>query len=187
MQKNLTTKKEIRTYYKNLRNQMEKRQAVALSKKICEKILQWDVYQKAEQIFAYYPLGNEVDLLAVVSHALWEKKRVSFPKTEERGLCFYQVNSLEEFVEGNFHVMEPVSENRSMPGKKSLFFVPGVVFDQGNNRMGFGKGYYDRYFAGKSEEIIRVGIAYEYQILEKIPTDCYDIPMQYLVTECGIR
>ena len=187
MQKNLTTKKEIRTYYKNLRNQMEKRQAVALSKKICEKILQWDVYQKAEQIFVYYPLGKEVDLLAVVSHALWEKKRVSFPKTEETGLCFYEVNSLEEFVEGNFHVMEPISENKVTPEEKCLCFVPGVVFDKEKNRMGFGKGYYDQYFAGRFEKIICVGIAYEYQILEKIPTDCYDIPMEYLVTENGIQ
>lgn len=94
---------------------------------------------------------------------------------------YFEVGDFSELEEGAFHVMEP-QESRPADWEDALVLVPGVAFDRKKNRMGYGKGYYDRYFAGKTD-CVRLGIAYELQVAEQLPTEENDLPMEYLVTE----
>ena len=144
------------------------------------------LFQEADIIFFYYPLGKEVDLLSAVQTALDMGKVVAFPKTEGDVIRFYPVESLEDFQEGCFRVQEPKSQRcftqKELQGKKLVIVTPGVAFDEKKNRMGYGRGYYDKYSA-ELPQATKVGVAYEIQILKELPVEKYDIPMDYLVTE----
>lgn len=181
----METKKELRTEYKKKRNEMSKEKKDALSAEICGHILGSGLYQQAETIFAYYPLGNEVSLLPVIDDALLSGKKIAFPKVEGEDIVFYQVEDLTELREGTFHVMEP-SGGLVTEEKDALALIPGVVFDMDGNRIGYGKGFYDRYL-GKFQELTTLGIAYEFQLVESFEADMRDKKMDYLVTELGIR
>ena len=155
---------QIRSSYKHQREAMSASLVCQLSSKICDQILAWELYQQADMIFFYYPLGNEVSLLSVMEHALQSGKRIALPKTSADRMDFYEVFDLHALQEGRFHVMEPESKEK-VPSDQlpELCFVPGVVFDQAGGRFGYGKGYYDRYFADR-DSVKLAGCAYECQI-----------------------
>lgn len=168
---------------------MAQEQVIAKSEQICDRILASVEYTAAETIFAYYPLGNEVDCLPVLKDALNIGKRVVLPRTgQDCQMDFYEIYSLNDVEEGNFHVMEPkVSCKRFLPdiNECSLALVPGVVFDYQGNRYGYGKGYYDRYFA-RFPQLKRVALAYTEQLSEE-PLECLetDVKMHAILTDTG--
>lgn len=205
------TKNNIRREFLQKRNRLTARQVEEWSRKICEHLLCREIFLKAETICFYYPLGNEVNLLRTAEEALRMGKQVAFPKTEGDRMWFCPVKNLSDFKEGNFHVMEPVG-GEQLVDNPILILVPGVVFDRRKNRMGYGKGFYDRYLAEISKEqynipegsrdrkralnaiqscenrnpVVTMGIAYECQLAETIPTEETDIPMDYILTEHGL-
>ena len=94
---------------------------------------------------------------------------------------YFEISSFSELEEGTFHVMEPV-EMHPVDWENALVLVPGVAFDRQCNRMGYGKGYYDRFFEGKPD-CVKLGVAYELQVSDQLPAEENDLPMEYLVTE----
>jgi len=143
----------------------------------------------------YYPLGNEVSLNETTHWLMDNEKPVFFPLSGKAGqMEFYGVNCLEDLHKGRFGVMEPDSdeEKRLIPEEildtRVLVLTPGVVFDKKGNRMGHGMGYYDRYFerlAGNiyKPEIIKIGIAYDFQLLEEIQAKPWDVKMDYMISD----
>lgn len=177
-------KKRIRQYYKNRRSALTAMQVREKSEQICRRLLASAWYREAEVLYFYYPLGNEVNLLQAAQAALDDGKIVAFPKTLQEGIAFYQVEDLTAFAEGAFHVMEPCSDRRLTEGAP-LILTPGVAFDKTGGRMGYGGGYYDRYGA-RCPGAVRIGIAYECQLAEKLPLEPHDIPMEAVITETNI-
>lgn len=181
-------KEQIRAVYRKRREALEGVQVTAWSKRICDILLEWELFRQARKLCFYYPLGKEADLLIAASQALDQGKQVYFPRTAGGVMDFWQVAGLADFKEGCFHVMEPVSEERldvSGEAEDVLILTPGVVFDHQKGRMGYGKGYYDRYFANVPGAV-KLGIAYQCQVTELIATDVWDVPMDYMITEEGI-
>lgn len=178
---------DIRKKYRKLRDSLTAQEVWQRSSVICEKLLDAAWYADAEKIYGYYPLGNEVDCLTFLKEALRDGKRVALPKTlPDCRMEFYEITSLSQVVEGRFHVMEPSVECPPMQnGGKTVVLVPGIVFDKSGNRYGYGKGYYDRYFA-RYPELRRMALAYEIQIAEQLVVKETDIPMERIYTECGI-
>lgn len=154
-----------------------------LSARICAVIQNSAEYQKAQTLCFYYPLGQEVNLSALAEECLRNGKSVAFPKVHGDDMAFYQVQSLTELRAGCFHVMEPTSEKR-VTWEQALVLTPGLVFDTQGSRIGYGKGYYDRYF-GQYPHLIRIGIAYASQIEAAIESEPQDIKMHEIVTENG--
>ena len=103
---------------------------------------------------------------------------------------FYSITNLDtDIMEGAFHIMEPIADEKRLiiPNtdleEATIVLVPGVVFDKKGSRYGYGRGFYDRYFAGKNA-ILKIGIAYEQQIFQKeLKTIATDIKMHRIVTE----
>lgn len=173
----------IRIKYRTLRDTMSMEEVQEKSKKICLQILQTDWYEKSAVLYGYYPLGNEVDCRLLLTEALRAKKRVALPKTEDGfRMEFYEITDIKQVRQGRFHVMEPVDECPLIREESAHVLVPGVVFDVQGNRMGYGKGYYDRYFA-RFLNLQRMALAYENQIEARLIAKKTDIPMHCIYTE----
>lgn len=179
-----TGKKELRRQFKEARDRMYSGQAAALSEMICGHVISSPAFVRAERVFAYYPLGNEVDVRDIVREAWRQGKQVAFPKVFGNEMSFFEIGDFQKLHPGTFGVMEP-EETCPADWSTGLMLVPGVAFDRGGNRMGFGKGYYDRYLA-RHPGCICLGMAYELQVADRIPTEETDVPLHCLVTEKGI-
>ena len=193
----LPERKSCRKFYKELRDNLSKEQVIAKSQAICNRVLESDEYKRAGTIFAYYPLGNEVNCIPVIEQAFADGKRIVLPRTgPDCKMDFYEIKSLYDVEEGQFHVMEPKMEcELFLPQQEDealltdgtceelLALVPGVVFDRFGNRYGYGKGYYDRYFF-RLPWLKRMGLAYSEQ-LSDVPLECLktDVKMQLIATE----
>lgn len=177
----MEAKQEIRNYLKTQRQSLTQEEVQEYSRRICNVLAEYPGFLQAETVYFYYPIGKEVNLLPLAEKALELGKKVGFPRTCKDTMEFYQVTSLTDFAEGAFHIMEPVGE-RLLTEAAPLVFVPGLGFDKRKNRMGYGRGFYDRYFA-RYPKCCKIGTAYGVQIAEQLPTDDYDVPMDEVVTE----
>jgi 5-formyltetrahydrofolate cyclo-ligase len=174
-------KKEIRQKNKRNRDYMTEEECCQRSIKICFNILSSKLYEEAEYVYGYYPLGNEVSLIPVMEDCLEQGKKLALPRVEGNHIDFYEITSLEQVKEGCFHVMEPITSVK-MQNERALVLTPGVAFDKNGNRIGYGKGYYDRYFSCYPG-LTRLGVSYYNQIEDGIPTEETDVRLQYLITE----
>lgn len=177
-------KQQIRAELKKKRDTLTRDETRQLSAGICDRIESQPWFLPSEVLYFYYPLGNEVNLLPLAEKALTLGKQIAFPRVSGMDMDFYQVSSLTEFEEGNFHVMEPIGA-KIIHRADALVLVPGLGFDSQGGRMGYGKGYYDRYFS-RFPECHKVGIAYAIQLVKKLPGDAHDVPMDEVITENGL-
>ena len=153
------------------------------------KLLSLPEYLSAKRVFVYFSVGREVKTQGIISHALAAGKTICVPHMREtRGLMDAAIiANLEDLVVGQFNLLtpNPATLNLLEPSELDLIIVPGVAFDKTGRRLGMGAGYYDRFLlrANKAELI---GAAWAAQILETVPTDEHDKPVNYLLTEEGI-
>ena len=142
-----------------------------------------DQYKKADKLFVYWSVGSEVDTHRIIEDALNRGKKVALPKcTDSQGnMQFYYINSLTDLTEGMYGVMEPIADVIADDyTAESLCLVPALSFDSDGYRLGYGKGYYDRFlsrFTGVS-----FGLCYEESLSDKLPRDIYDKKVDYIVT-----
>jgi len=154
------------------------------SKKIQKNLEKLSLYKKAKKVMIYYPLKGEVNLLDMVRKA---KKDFCFPKIEGKNLVPYLVEDLEkDFKKGKFGVKEPIEERckRIKEENLDLVIVPGLAFDYQKNRLGRGAGFYDRFL--KKVKKPKIGVAFNFQVLESLPYLSHDEKIDILVTETEI-
>ncbi|MEK7591783.1 MAG: 5-formyltetrahydrofolate cyclo-ligase [Patescibacteria group bacterium] len=151
--------------------------------KIHRALIQRDEWKKANTICISVSLPEEVDTKKIMSELFLEKKIVVVPKVlKERILELFQIKSADDLSVGKFGVLEPKSHCKAVDKKSvDLFIVPGIVFDRSGNRLGWGKGYYDRLLQGVS--VPKIALAYSFQIADEIPHDTHDIRMSAIITE----
>lgn len=145
-----------------------------------------DSFKISHRIALYSPIRGEVKTDSIFFKALELGKEVYFPKVSGSSLSFHRVFGLDELTPGKFGVPEPDSgAPRVQPGELDLLLLPGVAFDSAGSRLGYGKGFYDR-FAHSIPLQRRIGISYKFQLQKSIPTQCHDINVGTLVHEQGI-
>ena len=130
-----------------------------------------------------------MDCVPIIKKALQDGKRVAVPRIDKDGMEFYEIKDLAECVEGTFHIFEPTTNRLVKPEgtEKTFIVVPGLAYDYMKNRMGYGKGYYDRYFQKYGEEKFeRIAIAYDLQIVKEIPCEPTDVKVDQIITEYKI-
>ncbi|MBQ6441620.1 MAG: 5-formyltetrahydrofolate cyclo-ligase [Lachnospiraceae bacterium] len=180
-------KDRIRAEYKRRRASIPASLRREKSAQIVEHLAKSSLFRDYEKILCYAPLPEETDIMGVRNLCYETKKHIAFPKTCGDDLLFYELHPGNTLVEGTFHVMEPAppDDRRPVSWENALCLTPGVVFDRYGNRFGYGRGYYDRYFA-THPQLTRCGIAFSEQIsAERLPADKTDLPMQALLTEEG--
>ena len=163
---------------------LEKRRMVsnpATAALVCEKASRLDAFQRAENIFLYLATGSELCTTRLLSIARRMGKKILLPRVLDGEIMEAALLDGQGLREGAFHIWEPVGPSVT---NIDIAFVPGTVFDKNRNRIGYGKGYYDR-FLQKHSGIYKVGLAYDCQVVENITADPTDIPMDILLTEMG--
>lgn len=183
-----TEKQELRKHLKALRNRLSTAQVSWSSEKIAQHILACDAYKNAKLIMGYLAFGKELSVDKVLLQALADGKKVVVPfitsPTEMEAAVF---TGMENLCLDRFKI-RCVAEPAQLiePNAIDLVLVPGVAFGRDGSRMGMGAGYYDR-FLRRSPQAVIIGIAYAALMQEQLPTDEYDIPVHYLVSETGIE
>ena len=189
---------EIRKHKIEIRKQHLERRAkipaevrAVRDRKICNHILSSAAYRYADIILLYYPIKGEVDVLAVMEAAIASGKKVAFPRCceQDRSMTFHYVSSKEDFEKGAYGLREPFASLPSFDplteGEKNvLCVVPAVVYDRKGYRIGYGGGYYDRFFGVFKPASI--GVAYEEFIVKNVPHGRYDISVDVVASERGI-
>lgn len=176
----MQTKEKIRQMSKAARDAMTPRAIEEESACICKRIMDEEVFRQMERCMIYYPLGSEASLLPLTEQCFRLGKRVAFPRVTGESMEFVEITDLTEFAEGYFHVMEPTGMNIAA-WADALVLTPGIAFDRRGGRIGYGKGFYDRYFA-EYPKLIRMGVSLRTQIVEDVKADAYDKKMHYVVT-----
>ncbi len=183
------TADELRKKYQKIRDEIPAEDRAEYSQAIVDILIDnWDMIESTDDhVLMYYPKGSEVNLLPLASWLLKQRHELYFPVTGGKDIVFYRVDDLENgFKKGTFGVMEPVDRSHPYAGEDhSVSFTPGLVFDSDRaDRLGYGKGYYDRFFQ-KYNEVFRIGICYTACVVPKAPTHVGDIPMNHVCTEKG--
>ncbi len=155
------------------------------SGKICAHLRESEFFAAGTRVYGYFPLKEEADIRAALKELLANGCRLALPKVHGVQMYFVEVNDLDKDLrEGCFHVMEPVSE-QIVHWPDAVVLVPGVGFDRQGTRMGYGKGYYDRYFMKHPCRML-LGIAYEEQITEQLAAEPHDLRMDLICTQNGM-
>ncbi len=175
------TSELIRKRNRTKRDQIGACERKGKSELIAERILAGDI-SSCNDILCYYPLGSEPDLLGACRVFLEEGKRLYFPVTEKDGIHFYCVGDLKGFKRGVFNVMEPADRRYEYKRGKALSLTPGLAFDRDMNRIGYGGGYYDRFFS-LHPDIIRAGICFDELLERSIPHERWDMRMDLIITD----
>lgn len=146
-------------------------------------VIETHEYESACSVGLYHPLGSEVRTDVIVRSAREHGKKVSLPRTEGDMIRFYEYEEGDNLVEGRFGVMEPVPTR--LAGTLDLVVIPGVVFDTKGCRIGYGKGFYDRFLA-QGQASFFVGLAYSFQVIEELPRGRFDKKLIALATDESI-
>lgn len=184
-------KNDIRAQYREKRLQLSPDVKKSLDAAICRAFVALATYRFNDTLLAYYPLEHEIDCRPIIEDALARGKKVALPRcTEKNGIMeFHYVKSLDNIEKGIFGLMEPspILETYSWSEKSSaIMIVPGLVYDTTGCRIGYGKGYYDRYsgiYKG-----IKAGLCYSNFISPyRLPRGRFDMAVDFIVTEKGVR
>ena len=181
-------KNALRTEYKQIRAEMSDEERHARDGKICSTIISLASYRFADTILLYAPVGNEIDVTPVARHALEAGKRIAYPlcNVDDHTMVFKEIKSPEELINGSYSIPEPPEVAPTVTDlSSSLCLVPGLVFDKEGFRIGYGKGYYDRFLS--IYKSTKLGIVYSDFILEKVPRGRFDRQVDILITERGIK
>lgn len=178
-------KKEIRAKILKMRQALPKEEVREKSLRIMRRIEETETFKNADNLLAYIDFRGEVATRTLIEKA-WELgKKVYVPRVAGKEMEFYQIHSFEDLEKGAYGILEPKKEcpvYEAGEGQTTLAILPGSVFDKKKNRVGYGGGFYDRYFE-KRKDICRIAAAYEMQIVEEIETEEFDLPADYVTTE----
>ncbi len=144
---------------------------------ICKRISSLDEWMSAKTVLLYAPLPDEPDILCLIDYS----KTICFPRyNADRTYEAAAVNHLNDLVPGKFGILEPSDRcNKLKPTEINLTLVPGVAFDKDMNRLGRGRGFYDRWLMDLSSK--KIGVGFDHQLLEVVPTEPHDAKLDVIV------
>ena len=186
-------KRKLRRQILALRDAMPIEEREEKSSHILETLILMPLYKDSDTILIYVNRRSEVNTTDLVNKALADGKRVFAPKVSGETMEFYQITGMGDLQEGYKGIREPVSgrlfDMNSDTGH-TLMLMPGAVFDEKCRRIGYGKGFYDRYLERISETGISVhtlALCFECQVLPEIPAEKHDVRPQMILTENRLR
>lgn len=190
-------KRKIRQEFLKKRNNLSRDEIKSKSEKIEKELFSLPEFQRAKTVMFYVSFRSEVETEKMTRNALKLKKKIVIPVVHGEKIVVSEIKNLKkELTKGSFGIKEPKKEFRRRVNQKEidLVVVPGVVFDKRGGRLGYGRGYYDRFLRSKSirsrmsrsRQCVLIGLAFDLQIARKIPLVKEDMKVDKIVTESGI-
>lgn len=176
-------KSEIRTLMKEKRKSMTNQEVSRFSILAAQRFISSEIYKTANTVMLYFPLGNETDTSYILENIFKDGKRAVLPVSDiKTGKIVPSIIKKDtEMAEGAYGIKEPKNIISVNPEEIDTVIVPGIAFDKNGVRVGFGKGYYDRFLSGIKAK--KAGFCYHYQVTDKITADSFDINMDYIITD----
>lgn len=155
---------------------------------IINKFLDQGFIEKYDNIFCYVSFGSEIDNGKILSTILESGKNLYVPyiDTDSKQMCLCKINNLaDDLQRGHYGILEPKKNLRKPVNSDIIDCVisPGVAFTKKMERIGYGGGYYDRFYSSLKKIPFVVALAYDFQIVDSIPTESFDVPVDMIITE----
>lgn len=174
-------KLELRTEIRNRKRQFTAQQLHELSFAVIQRLLNHPRLREARTIMLYYSLTDEVDTHTIVDSLLLSGKTILLPRvTGDSTMELRRYTGPRDLAPGAYDIMEPTGEVFTDYDAVDLAIIPGMAFDANGNRMGRGKGYYDR-FLPRLKCAYKIGVCFPFQLVESIPCDEHDVKMNEVV------
>jgi 5-formyltetrahydrofolate cyclo-ligase len=168
-----------------MRNKLNPQDVAKKSKIIQEFVINTEEFQQAEVVGTYFAFGSEVTTELIIGRAKTLDKKIALPRVEEDKITFYELSSTKSLIKGKFGILEPPPYGHL--SEIDLLIVPGIAFDKKGNRLGYGKGFYDRLLLSGKRTTFSIGLAYSFQLVENLPYDLYDKRLDAIASEDGIH
>lgn len=178
-------KKQLRKKVFELGKSYTEKELAAKSEKIMNILERSDIFQKAKTIFIYHNLKGEVETTCFINK-WFSQKDFYLPVIVDDKIVFRKYISDDLLLQSEYGIQEPTGKDFTNNDNIDLIIVPGVAFDHQMNRMGRGKGYYDRFLSNLKSKT-KIGICFDFQFFDQIPTNENDIKMDYIITEMEMR
>lgn len=176
----------IRKQMKQLRADMTRTERFEKSMRIFEQLITVPEFKRADRIYTYVSMDNEIDTIMLIDYSLSLEKRVFVPRVSGRDMEFYEISDISELNPGYMGIYEPDINGKEPDYSRTGFMcMPGLAFDRSYNRIGYGGGFYDRYLSVENK-LYKAALAYEAQLLESIPAQDGDVRPDMIVTEENI-
>lgn len=191
----MSRKAALRKELKERRDNIKEEDRIAESKAIIRTLMSTEMYQSARFILTYVSFGSEVDTKDLITQAIKDQKNVYVPRIMEsltgRRMEFFKCEDLATLERNRMGILEPeLNYARVFPydihmsldrAEECLVIVPGLGFDERLGRIGYGGGYYDQFLA-KCRKRFSIGIAYKEQMIDEVPMDGHDAPVDLVLT-----
>lgn len=169
-------KKALRKQIREQKRAMTPQQIEMTSQALAEQFFALDAYQNAKTLYGYLPYNQEVRTVPILARALADGKQVAVPKVYGDEMRFIYLQDLTQVGAGYAGIPEPIADGPVAEDPTALVLMPGLAFDQEGHRMGYGGGFYDKFLAAEPEHPT-VALCYAFQMVENLPTEEYDIPV----------
>ena len=164
------------------RNALSKEEVLCRSRVITDTLIESELFQTCHSLFVYSDIQNEVHTHPLIDFCFKINKPVFVPVISNKEMFFSQISNFSELEASTFGIPAPKNPVSTEPDSASLFIVPGLGFDMRGNRLGYGAGFYDKYLCCRSYSHL-IGLCFEFQLLEELPSDENDIRMDSVLTE----
>ena len=173
-------KEELRRKIKSKRDKLSTYEVLRRSNEIIAKLK--ELLEESNIIACYISFGNEVYTHGLIKEYV-TKKEILVPFIDGKNLSLSHLKDWKELSSGAYGILEPKKEFLRVRNYDEVeaIIVPGIVFDRKGNRIGYGGGYYDRLL--KKVKAIKIALAYDFQVMERIPNEKHDVKMDMIVTE----
>lgn len=182
-------KRKIRREIKAKRDSLHHNDRKERSRLIEETLFSLDHFKEAKTILFYAATKSEVATEGMIRHGIKVGKRVILPVTRGDSLILSKIEDYDlELAPGAFGILEPKPEYLRLvePAEIDLAIIPGIAFDEEGGRIGHGGGHYDRLLARMREETHLIALAYEDQVVKRLPQEDHDIPIEKIITEARL-
>lgn len=172
------SKEEIRTIINETKNLFPPDIILSKSVSICRKIELLDCFINANTIVSYWPLLKEVDI-TILNNKYLKNKTILLPDVVDNDIYLRQFIAEDKLVTGGLGIKVPLGNIFTRFEEIDLVLVPGIAFDTKGNRLGRGKGFYDRFL--KKLTAYKIGVCFDFQLFDEIPTNEYDIRVDEVI------
>ncbi len=162
---------------------MSKSDAEEKSHLISKRLISSDLVLNSLNIALYMPIKNEVDLSSLIPFLFENGKNIYLPVTDTISQTMYFSKLYEEqnFKNGSFGILEPANKIKADITLIDTLLIPGIAFSRKGDRIGWGKGYYDK--ALSHSDATKIGVCYDFQLVDEIFSDAHDCRMDYIISE----